>query len=236
MPPPSRWGRASAWLIAAAAIGLAWLFVAITDEVLLDRDVTPAHAVDVAVLEAFGGVRGPAVTAIARGITVFGSGWVLAIIVGGGAALLVHRRDRRGAILLAGAGAGALVAELALKAYFARPRPDTIAWLVDAGGNSFPSGHSIGAAAVYLATAILIGRAAPARRLVIFPLAAIFITAVGLSRVYLGVHWPSDVLSGLCLGASWTLALTAAIANADVTSRTSTTPRVNDRARHAGTR
>jgi undecaprenyl-diphosphatase len=72
---------------------------------------------------------------------------------------------------------------------------------------SFPSGHATGAAATYLTLGALLARFQPRRRLKIYLLAlAVLLTVlIGLSRVYLGVHWPSDVLAGWTLGMSWAL-------------------------------
>lgn len=85
------------------------------------------------------------------------------------------------------------------------PRPDLVAHLVEVHTTSFPSGHAMNSAITYLALGALLARAEEARRVrIFFMVVAIALTlAIGISRVYLGVHWPSDVLAGWCIGASW---------------------------------
>ena len=108
------------------------------------------------------------------------------------------------AILLAAVLGETLLAN-GLKALFDRPRPDIVPHLVHATGNSFPSGHATSAAAVYLTLAALIASGVKSRaaRAYVFSFAIVVALIVGASRVYLGVHYPSDVLAGLSLGAAW---------------------------------
>lgn len=88
-----------------------------------------------------------------------------------------------------------------------RPRPNIIPKLVQVGGQSFPSGHAVTAAAIYLTLAILACKHFKNHfaRVVLFTLAGLMITVVAFSRVYLGVHYPSDVFSGAFLGSAWAL-------------------------------
>lgn len=120
---------------------------------------------------------------------------------------LMHGR-RRHALVLAGT---VLLAELSsdlAKTFYARPRPDLVPHGSYVYSASFPSGHSTMAAATYLTLAVLIASLEPNRatKAMVFVLALILIVAIGSSRVYLGVHWPSDVLAGWSLGAAWALA------------------------------
>jgi len=122
-------------------------------------------------------------------------------------AFLMHGR-RRHALVLAGT---VLLAELSsdlAKTFYARPRPDLVPHGSYVYSASFPSGHSTMAAATYLTLAVLIASLEPNRgtKAMVFLLAAALVVAIGFSRVYLGVHWPSDVLAGWCLGAAWALA------------------------------
>jgi undecaprenyl-diphosphatase len=93
----------------------------------------------------------------------------------------------------------------ALKLGFARPRPDLVPHGVRVYTASFPSGHAMLSAVTYLTLGALLARVQPQRRVKAFLLGlAIALTVlIGMSRVYLGVHWPSDVLAGWCGGAAW---------------------------------
>ncbi len=108
------------------------------------------------------------------------------------------------AILLAAVLGETLLAN-GLKALFDRARPHIAPALVHVTGHSFPSGHSTSAAAIYLTMAALIARKVKQRaaRLYVFGAAIALALIVGASRVYLGVHYPTDVLAGLSLGAAW---------------------------------
>lgn len=105
-------------------------------------------------------------------------------------------------------GGGAILGGL-LKAMFARPRPEVVPHLVEVHSLSFPSGHSLNSAIVYLTLAILLARELAHWRLRIYvvTVAATLVLLIGFSRVYLGVHFPSDVLAGWSLGAGWALAM-----------------------------
>ena len=102
--------------------------------------------------------------------------------------------------------AGATLLNLLLKATFSRPRPDVFPWLVPhAGQSSFPSGHAMTSTVAYLTIAYLVARLQPsaALRHLTLAFAALVIFSVGLSRVYLGVHYPSDVMAGWVAGVAW---------------------------------
>jgi undecaprenyl-diphosphatase len=107
--------------------------------------------------------------------------------------------------MVLGAAVGGQLLSSLLKMTFARPRPDIVPHLAPAIYSSFPSGHSMSAAAVYLTLGLLLARITERRRLRIYFLAvAVFVTfLVGVSRIYLGVHYPTDVLAGWAAGAVW---------------------------------
>lgn len=122
-------------------------------------------------------------------------------------ALVLRARWSDASILLAIAGSGAALASL-LKVMFARARPVLVPHAVETFGSSFPSRHAMVATIVYLAFAFLLGRGTESLRLKIyfFGVAVGLALLVGLSRLFLGVHWPTDVLAGWALGLFWILA------------------------------
>ncbi len=140
-------------------------------------------------------------------VTALGDGTILTMVVVGVAGLLLVRRRAltAGLVLVATAG-GALLAAQA-KFWFGRPRPELVAHLVDASGLSFPSGHATNSAIVYLTLAGLVSQVEHGRavRRYLLAVAIVLVGAIGTSRVYLGVHWPSDVLAGWSLGTLWAL-------------------------------
>lgn len=94
------------------------------------------------------------------------------------------------------------------KLLFGRPRPELVDHLVEVRGLSFPSGHATNSAIIYLTLALLITQVVPGRstRAYIIGGAVLLTGIIGVSRVYLGVHWPSDVLAGWSIGTCWALA------------------------------
>lgn len=140
-------------------------------------------------------------------LTALGGGpvlWLLIILAAG--YLLAARRYSTAAFLVAAVSLGMGLSTL-LKGLFERPRPELVAHLVQVQTTSFPSGHAMNSAVVYLTLGGLLARAQKRRGVRIYLLsAAIALTViVGFSRVYLGVHWPSDVAAGWCVGAAWAL-------------------------------
>jgi undecaprenyl-diphosphatase len=169
-----------------------------------------ADAFDPALLRgvrALTGERGIAVE-LARGVTVFGNNltlWLVALFAG---ALLAVRRQRAACLHLFGACAGGAVLVTAIKLAVHRVRPEVVPHLVQVTSLSFPSGHAADSSYVYGTLAMLAARASPRageRRLLAGACTAL-IVGIGVSRVALGVHWPSDVLSGWAIGAGWALA------------------------------
>lgn len=144
---------------------------------------------------------------IMRDITALGGTAVLSLLSLGviGYLALLRRYDL--ALLVIVAVGGAMLLNLLLKLGFDRPRPDLVPHLTEVYQSSFPSGHSMAAAATYLTLGAMMARVQPRRRLKIYflSLAIGVMLLIGFSRVYLGVHWPSDVLAGWAAGAVWAL-------------------------------
>ncbi len=121
--------------------------------------------------------------------------------------LLFHGKRRHALVFGATVVAAQLSTEL-LKGYFDRPRPTLVPHGSYVYSQSFPSGHSTLSAAAFLTLAAVISNLERTRRakVFVFALAIVITVCVGFSRVYLGVHWPSDVLGGWALGSMWALA------------------------------
>lgn len=138
-------------------------------------------------------------------ITALGGYVILSMLVIGVAIYLIAAGKRGTALLVVGAvGSGTLLSET-LKFGFARPRPDLVAHLAEVQSASFPSGHAMISAIAYLTLGVLLTRAHKQRRtkFIIMSYAILLTLMIGLSRIYLGVHWPTDVLAGWALGAAW---------------------------------
>jgi undecaprenyl-diphosphatase len=197
---------ATVFLFAAALLVFIWLAgeVGEGDTGAFDRAVmlalrNPADPAD---------PIGPSwVEAAARDMTSLGSVTVLALVslVVIGFLGIVGKRSAA-LLVLVSVGGGRLLGEV-LKDTFERSRPDLVPHAVQVHSASFPSGHAVLAAATYLTLGALLARVQPRRRVKAYLLfVAVLVTLlVGASRVYLGVHWPSDVLAGWCIGAAWAM-------------------------------
>jgi undecaprenyl-diphosphatase len=145
-------------------------------------------------------------------ITALGGFGVLALVTLLAIGYLIVIKKPGSALMLLIATLGGTAISEGLKAGFNRPRPDLVAHVVETTSMSFPSGHAMLSAVTYLTLGALLARTQRRRRVRGYILgAAILLTLlIGLSRIYLGVHWPTDVLAGWCLGAAWALICWAA--------------------------
>jgi undecaprenyl-diphosphatase len=124
--------------------------------------------------------------------------------------LLLLAQHPRGAILLAISMTIGWALTYTLKAMIDRPRPElwSTTWY---WGSSFPSGHTLSTAAFATALTLIAARVWPLSRRIALPLAALWISLMGLSRLVLGVHWPTDVLAAICIGVFIPLAVNMAL-------------------------
>jgi len=143
-----------------------------------------------------------------RDFTALGATGPLAFAVAVVLGYLTLAYRRKTALIVLLAEVGGIGFNQLLKGYFARPRPQLVPQKVYVLGESFPSGHSMMAAITYLTlAALLVSEDSPMRhRLYLLGCALLLIMLIGLSRVYLGVHWPTDVLAGWAAGAGWATA------------------------------
>lgn len=208
-----RWHeRFETWtLVAMGSFALSiWAFIEIADEVVEGESSDP----DSRVLLAFRNPDnlsdpiGPRwIEELGRDFTALGGVGVLTLITFAVAGYLWLVGKARAMWLVLGAIGGGLLVSTALKQVFDRPRPDIVPHDSLVYTASFPSGHSMMAAVTYLTLAALLARLQQGRTTKVYFLflAVVVTVGVGVSRVYLGVHWPSDVLAGWAVGASWAL-------------------------------
>lgn len=193
---PSRLPAGRATPAAAAAVVFALLLALVSFGI--------ADGVDGGLLLALSGHGRPWLTRLMLAVTALGT-WPAFAALALALALAAGPGERRRfiAVLLLTAASGLL--NLALKEAIQRPRPDFVDVLTVAGGWSFPSGHAMTSLVFYAGLLHALVRRHPSRRFALFmvPMTAAVIAAVGLSRVYLGVHYPSDVLAGYAAGAAW---------------------------------
>jgi undecaprenyl-diphosphatase len=149
----------------------------------------------------------PAMQEAARDITALGGVVVVSLLTAVTGGFLALDGKRRMALFVCGSVVSGLIVSTILKDLFVRPRPDLVPRVAYASGASFPSGHSMMSAFTYLTLGALLARSQERKRLkAYFILLAVLLTfLVGVSRVYLGVHWPTDVLAGWTAGAVWAL-------------------------------
>jgi len=163
------------------------------------------QAFDVAVLQWLGAHHTTLLTAAAVELTYLGTGTVVLMIVGVAALFLWHTEHKHSARLLLAAVAGNIILNGALKLVFHRPRPSVFAWQTVAVSSSFPSGHAMSATVCYGTVAYLVVRLQKHHwsRLLTSVGAVVLILLICGTRLYLGVHYPSDVLAGILVGLAW---------------------------------
>lgn len=140
-----------------------------------------------------------------RDVTALGGVLLRNLFAIGAVTALLFLRQRREAMLFAVTVMTGWLVNSGLKALVGRARPEIVPHLTEAGGNSFPSGHSFNAAVVYIAMALAFAAMSsrpPVRRTLVGA-AIVGTLAIAWSRVWLGVHWPSDVIAGWLGGAGW---------------------------------
>jgi undecaprenyl-diphosphatase len=209
---PPIWRRIEFNVLLAGLViaGGLWGFVELLE---VARATTP-HSFDRDILLAFRTAGNPNdpigplwVEEAMRDLTALGSTSVLMFIVlSVYVYLLLAGRAKTALFIFFSIAGGQLLSSL-LKLGVDRPRPDLVSHLAEVYTLSFPSGHAMLSAVTYLTLGSLLARVLPGRLLKSYVLAVAVIATllVGISRVYLGVHWPSDVLAGWCAGSAWAM-------------------------------
>jgi undecaprenyl-diphosphatase len=193
--------------LAATVLALMWLALA---DAVVDRHGAPTP-LDAAVLSFMLDHRNAVLTAILVVVTYAGGTVAMSVLTAAAAGWLAWRRDWSDAILVAVAGSGALILIPVTKGLIGRERPPVAGQFLIQMTPAFPSGHALGSLTVIgVITAVALVRLPTRYTRVLFICAAtLFVFCVGISRLYLGVHWTTDVLGGWLLGATWlTLCLT----------------------------
>jgi undecaprenyl-diphosphatase len=192
---------------------------------LLAEDVWEREAFDwdTPVLRFFDAHQDPSLTLLTKGITQLGGAAFAGLLLLAAISVPLIARLRREAVFLFAAVAGAGVLNVVLKGFFDRPRPELFPHLVATMTSSFPSGHTMTSAALALAVVILLRRSP-----YFWPVAtaaSVYALAVALSRLYLGVHFPSDVVAGWCVSVAWvTIAWMLVLYRADEGTGDATAP------------
>jgi membrane-associated phospholipid phosphatase len=159
---------------------------------------------DVPILNWFHAITTPPLTALALTLSFIGSVYILApamlIVV-----LWLWRVSKRSALFFVLGFGGAVMLNFAAKAFFARLRPDLFAQLSPENSFSFPSGHTMGSTAFFLSLYFVIRQHAPKWQWLAAVLGLLLTLGISLSRPYLQVHYPSDILAGWALSTLWVL-------------------------------
>ncbi len=196
-PPQSRTVLLGLLLAVAALAFFAWLAEAVVHgrtQQFDDRIRMLVHA-----------RSDPALTAAMRGVSLIGEPWFLFVLGVPAVVWFVWKGWRRTVLVFAITVAGAEVLDQLLKLMFHRPRPATFFSLAEPMGYSFPSGHALVSCAFFGGLAVFAAArtGSRARRCLYYGVAALLIAAIGFSRIYLGAHYPSDVVGGYAAAVVW---------------------------------
>ncbi|MBC1298384.1 phosphatase PAP2 family protein, partial [Nostoc sp. UCD122] len=143
---------------------------------------------------------------IMLGITLLGDPLVMLISSLGLAISPLYSNRRRQTTILGIAGVGAILLNCLMKIFFGRARPALWKHIINVGQHSFPSGHAMVSIVIYGFTGYILAKQFPEWRFWIYGLTVFLVAAIGFSRLYLGVHWLTDVTAGYAAGLVWLIA------------------------------
>lgn len=184
-------------------LGLSWLCQEVWEKEVFGFDTT--------VLLWLHQWANPVLDAVMIKVTTLGNPKFVVVVVVFGLGWLWWRQHRLEAKVFAIACLGALILNQGLKLFFAKPRPQLWTRLISESSFSFPSGHALGSLVLYGFLAYVLSMQFSRFAHWIYSLAAGLIAAIGISRLYLGVHWPTDVLAGYAVGFLWLMFCITAI-------------------------
>lgn len=195
--PPRRVSSLLRWTGAALSFVIFVFLLAVVRNASGEGPIGP----DAAILASAAALHAPWLDTAVQIVTSLGEGWALgpmALV----AAVFLYRVDRRSAIFVVAATLGAGVFHFALKWLVARPRPNghAITWASD---YSFPSGHATATFCFFIALTLVVRQLAHRRQWPALGVALALVVLIGATRVYLGVHYPSDVVAGWAVGGLW---------------------------------
>ncbi|MBD2506924.1 phosphatase PAP2 family protein [Nostoc muscorum FACHB-395] len=165
-----------------------------------------AYNLDEAILLLIQKLHTPLRDRIMLGITFLGDPLVMLISSLGLAISPLYSNRRRQATILGIAGVGAILLNCLMKIFFGRARPAMWKHIINVGQHSFPSGHAMVSIVIYGFTGYILAKQFPEWRFWIYGLTVFLIAAIGFSRLYLGVHWLTDVTAGYATGLVWLIA------------------------------
>ncbi len=187
--------------LAVAALAM-WGFATIAQEVLEKE----TYAFDTSILLALKKLHTPLLDRVMLGFTFLGEPKFLLVICVSLSIMLLVRHHRSEATTIAIAGAGAIGLNILLKQLFSRPRPQLWERTVKVDFYSFPSGHAMVSMVMYGLLGYFLASRFPKQRWWIYSFTILLVAVIGLSRLYLGVHWPTDIIAGYTAGLVWLLA------------------------------
>jgi membrane-associated phospholipid phosphatase len=200
----SRFRRTLPWIAVGIVAFLAWVVEELSDT-FTDKSTTTGFfpTADRSILRWFAAHRRSWLNGIAVDITALGSSTLLALVTVLATIFLVTNGRRRDGVHLSLLSIGAAFLTFFFKRFLARPRPDVVPALVVVSDLSYPSGHTLGATSIYLVLGYIAYRDTGKRWLLY--VACGIVLAIALSRMYLGVHYPTDVIGGGSIAIAWVI-------------------------------
>jgi membrane-associated phospholipid phosphatase len=189
-------GKLDRFLLPALGLAALGIFAKIAGEVREEETSALDRAISLAVHR----LDSPVMDLAMRAFTALGSFPVIVAVVVAASAWRIRHHDKPGAAMLIGVTGVTELLNLALKETFQRARPSLFTEIATLHSYSFPSGHAMASTAVYGAIAVLAGKAYPDRRRAFGVGIAVLVLLIGFSRIYLGVHWFTDVIAGITAG------------------------------------